>query len=774
MENAKTPREQWETLATRIEDAQQAYYGLDAPIMSDAEYDQAMEALRDLERAHPELQSSDSPTQRVGAATTTQFAPVRHRARMFSLEDVFSLEEVEEWVQRVQNLAGMNRVETTAELKIDGLAVNITYRNGRLVQAATRGDGVVGEDVTANVLTIAGIPKVLNDPNPPAVVEVRGEIYSPVDDFNALNESLVSAGKPPFANPRNAAAGSLRQKDPQVTATRPLALIAHGMGEIDWPGGTVPATQWEIYRLYESWGIPISLQTRETPSLDTILEMIRYYGEHRHDLPHDIDGIVVKVDSIELQQMLGTTSRVPRWAVAYKYPPEEVTTRLLDVRVQVGRTGRVTPFAIMEPVLVAGSTVARATLHNAQEVARKGVMIGDTVVLRKAGDVIPEVVAPLENLRDGTERPFIMPDRCPSCGAPLAPAKEGDVDLRCPNAAHCPAQITERIIHIGSRGALDIEALGEESALALTQPDYSRDDVVAALAGGASLELEDGTVMSLPDDVRASSKAADLMARAEELMPGTQSPVLDSEAALFDLDAETLRDVSVYREIKVRGKATGNWRYGRYFWTAPFRKTKGKPAVPVQSRPSATTETMLSQINGAKDAELWRFLVGLSIRHIGPTSARPLAARFGNLAALEAAPVEEISQVEGVGSISAQSIVDWFAIDWHQEIIEAWRAAGVSFQDAQVEPASAAEQTLTGLTFVVTGTLEHFTRSEAEAAIAAAGGKATGSVSGATNYVVAGENAGSKETKARQRGIPILDETQFEAILASGVTALES
>ncbi|HHW83818.1 MAG TPA: NAD-dependent DNA ligase LigA, partial [Actinomycetales bacterium] len=680
-----TARDRWTALATRVEEAQQAYYGDDAPIMSDAEYDRAIQELRDLEREFPELQSADSPTQRVGAATFTTFAPVEHRVRMMSLEDVFSLEQLRAWANRARAAAGTDEVPTTCELKVDGLAINITYEGGRLVRAATRGDGRVGEDVTANVLTIEGIPHRLAGDLLPELVEVRGEVYFPVVAFSALNEQLVASGKPPFANPRNAAAGSLRQKDASVTATRPLALIAHGIGALEWSGGELPATQWEVYRLFESWGIPVSADTRHTPTQADVEEMIAYFAEHRHDVIHEIDGIVVKVDSRAQQEQMGATSRVPRWAAAYKYPPEEVNTHLLDIRVQVGRTGRVTPYGVMEPVTVAGSTVQKATLHNASEVARKGLLIGDTVVLRKAGDVIPEIVAPVENLRDGSERPFVMPEECPSCGARLAPAKEGDVDLRCPNTATCPAQLSARVEHIGSRGALDIEALGEETSLALTQPDLGREEVVAALAGGASLELEDGTVVSLPDEERAQLAAADLAASVEGLLPPEQEPALRSEAGLFSLDAEALRDVMVYRPVRVKGEETGDWRQMRYFWTSPWRKVRGKDPVAVDSRPTGTTETMLSQLQAAKDKPLWRYIVALSIRHIGPTSARPLAERYRTLAAIAAASVEDLAETEGVGPVSAAAVREWFEEDWHREIVERWRGAGVGFEDPEPE-----------------------------------------------------------------------------------------
>lgn len=767
-------RERWTELASGIEAAADAYYGgSNVSPWSDAEYDAAMRELRDLERDHPELQSQDSPTQRVGAARTSPFASVEHRERMMSLEDVFSVAELEAWMDRVRAAAGAEEVPTVSEVKVDGLAVNLTYEDGLLVRAATRGDGRTGEDVTANIRTISSIPTELNDPNPPALVEVRGEIYIPVVEFDALNERLKAEGKAELANPRNAAAGSLRQKDVEVTASRPLALIAHGIGALDWPGGEAPATQWDVYRLFERWGIPVSTDSRQTPTFADVLAMISYFGEHRHDVVHQIDGIVVKVQDRALQERMGFTSRVPRWAAAYKYPPEEVHTRLIAIRVQVGRTGRVTPFGVMEPVKVAGSTVAKATLHNASEVARKGVLIGDTVVLRKAGDVIPEIVGPVVDLRDGTEQEFVMPSECPSCGTTLAPAKEGDVDLRCPNTATCPAQISARVEHLASRGALDVEALGEESSLALTQPDSGRADVLAALAGGGRLVLEDGTVREIDDDARATLAPTELAAVAEALLPPGADPVLTGEAGIFALTADDLKDVRIYREKKLRGEPTGDWEYSRYFWTKPSKPLKDG-TVKKPSAPSATTRTMLSELDAAKGQPLWRFLVALSIRHVGPTAARALADRYRTLAAIEAATAEELAETEGVGGIIASSLKDWFEVDWHRQIVEEWRAAGVDFADEEPEESEELPATLEGLTLVVTGSLEGFTREEAAEAITARGGRASSSVSKKTSYVVVGENAGSKETKARDLGLPILDEEQFVRLLAEGPGALEA
>ena len=482
-------RKRWGELVRDIEAARDAYYNaVDAESpLSDADYDVLYRELEDLESAHPALARAGSPTRSVGGRAVTDFAPAPHHQRMYSLQDVFSLDEVQEWAERMTVETGVadNELAMTAEVKIDGLAVALTYEDGILTRAATRGDGTTGEDVTGNVRTIASVPLILSGDAHPYLLEVRGEVYFPTQEFEAFNEERRTRnvqrqadGAPllqVFANPRNAAAGSLRQKNPAVTASRPLAMIAHGVGAITpAPGESLPTRQHEWYELLAGWGLPVSPYNAVVRGRAEREAYIERYAAHRHDLIHEIDGIVFKLDDHSLQRRLGHTSRVPRWATAYKYPPEEVRTRLLDIAVQVGRTGRVTPFGMMEPVLVAGSTVARATLHNATEVARKGVRIGDMVIVRKAGDVIPEILGPVADLRDGSERDFVMPTHCPSCGTELAPAKDGDVDLRCPNTRSCPAQLTERIAHIGSRGALDVEGLGDEAAGALTQPDAGR------------------------------------------------------------------------------------------------------------------------------------------------------------------------------------------------------------------------------------------------------------------------------------------------------------
>lgn len=724
-------RARWSELAPVLTAALEAYHVNDAPIISDSEYDTMMHELRALESEFPELATPDSPSRAVGAPALTDFAPVTHRERMMSLEDVFSYEELAAWFTRVAATAGTDEFPVTAEVKVDGVAISLTYENGELTRAATRGDGRVGEDVTLNARTIAAIPNRLAGENLPELIEVRGEVYFPVADFERFNAALVAEGKPPFANPRNSAAGSLRQKDPRVTASRPLSMLAHGVGAIVWPDGALPQSQHGLYQQLHEWGIPVSPLTEDLAGYDAVIDMIERIAERRHELEHEIDGIVVKADEFALQRAMGATSRVPRWAVAYKYPPEEVTTRLLDIRTNVGRTGRVTPYGVMEPVKVAGSTVAMATLHNASEVARKGVLIGDTIVLRKAGDVIPEIVAPVVALRDGSERPFVMPTDCPSCGTPLAPAKEADVDLRCPNRRSCPAQITGRVEHLASRGALDIEALGGETALYLTNPEATRPEF------GAELD---------PHEV----------------------PVLVNEGGLFALTAEDLKETRIWREIKKRGQPTGEFTRELAFWTKETRNRAGEISKP--SVPKTNTVKMIEQLAAAKDRPLWRFLVALSIRHVGPTAARSLAERYGSLAAIEAASVEELAETDGVGPVIAQSVADWLEVDWHRDIIAAWRAAGVTFEDERNEDQP---RTLEGLTIVVTGSLEGFSRDSAKEAILSRGGRAAGSVSRNTSYVVVGENAGSKETKARELGLTILDEDQFRALLEGGPEALK-
>ena len=724
--DAAAARHRWTELAEQVRAHQFAYYVRDAPTVSDGEYDELLRRLTALEGAHPDLRTPDSPTQTVGGTFSTDFQAVDHVERMLSLDNAFSTEDLTAWAERVRrDLDGAGEsMHYLCELKIDGLAVALLYENGRLVRAATRGDGRTGEDVTLNVRTIEGVPHVLTGDDHPELIEVRGEVFLPVEGFKALNEAQVAAGKAPFANPRNSAAGSLRQKDPRVTASRPLRMLCHGIGALRWAGRQeATARQSETYELLAGWGLPVSPRTRVVPDLAGVQDMIEHYRDHRHDVEHQIDGIVVKVDETALQRRLGATSRAPRWAIAFKYPPEEVNTTLLDIRVNVGRTGRVTPFGVMQPTLVAGSTVEMATLHNASEVKRKGVLIGDTVVLRKAGDVIPEIVGPVVALRDGSEVEFVMPTHCPSCGTPLAPSKEGDVDIRCPNARSCPSQLRERVFHIGSRSALDIEALGWEAAIALVDPELGR-----------------------PADAE----------------PPRQTPVLDGEAGLFDLRPEDLADVRVWREKKVKGAGTGVWEQ------VPFFMTRGTPTV--APKPTATTLKLFDQLEAAKGRPLWRILVALSIRHVGPTAARALATAFGSLEAIRDATQDDLAGVEGVGPTIAAALRDWFAEPWHTEIVDRWTAAGVRMAD---ERDASIDRTLEGLTVVVTGSLEGLSRDGAKEAIIARGGKASGSVSKKTDYVVVGENAGTKEAKARELGLTILDEAAFVRLLEGGPSAVE-
>lgn len=762
--------DRYHQLIQEVDDARAAYYDRDAPVLSDAEYDKLYRELEDFEAQYPQYRSADSPTTQVGGAASEAFAPVEHLQQMTSLDDVFSLEELAGWEARMANDTGRSDLDMLTEVKIDGLAVNLLYENGVLNRAATRGDGWVGEDVTANVRTISCIPHRLKG-LVPTRVEIRGEVYFPTKDFESLNAERVRTGEAPFVNARNAAAGSLRQKDPKKTAERPLAMLAHGIGFVEAgdSGFTEPDTLSGWFECLKNWGMPVSPHTKLLRGREAIEKRIGELGAQRHSLEHEIDGVVVKINDRAIQASLGTTSRAPRWAAAYKFPPEEVNTRLLDIRVQVGRTGRVTPYGVMERILVAGSHVSRATLHNASEVARKGVLIGDLVVLRKAGDVIPEIVAPVVAARDGSEYPFVMPENCPSCGTKLAPQKEGDVDLRCPNQAGCPAQITERIAHLGARSALDIEGLGDEAALALTQPEANRDEVAAALAAGRTVFLENGTALRM--EKTAELTHGELIGDAEALLPSVQKPVLSSESDVFSLDAERLRDVMVWKPVTKEGQETGDWMQVRYFWTKAW-KQKGNSGVytPLESTPSKNTEMMLEQIETAKERPLARILVALSIRHVGPTAASALAMTFPSMDLLMEASVEQLADVDGVGQVIAQSLREWFEVDWHVEIVRAWQAAGVRMEDEAREDI---EQTLEGLTIVVSGAMPGYTREGAKEAIVARGGKASGSVSKKTSLVIAGPGAGSKAAKAEALGVPVVDESYFERVLKRGLSALD-
>jgi len=667
-------------LALTLDEHSYRYHVLDQPTVSDSEYDALMRELGALEEQHPGLRTPDSPSQKVGNTYSTLFTPVEHLERMQSLDNCFSTEELAAWALRAEREVGAG-VGYLCELKIDGLAVALVYEDGRLVRAATRGDGRTGEDVTNNVKTIGVVPTRLIGTDVPALLEVRGEVYFPVAAFDELNAGLVAAGKAPFANPRNAAAGSLRQKDPRVTASRPLRYVVHGFGA---RRGFDPPTQSEAYQEMGGWGLPVSDRVRVVPDLAAVGEYLAYYGQHRHDVSHEIDGVVVKIDRLVLQRRLGSTSRAPRWAIAFKYPPEEVTTKLLDIDVNVGRTGRVTPFGVMAPVRVSGSTVSLATLHNAQEVARKGVLIGDTVVLRKAGDVIPEIVGPVAALRDGSERPFAMTTHCPVCGTELRPDKEGDVDLRCPNNRSCPAQLRERLFHVAGRGAFDIEVLGFKAGAAL---------------------LDCGLVAD--------------------------------EGDLFALTAEQLRTCRFF--VRDDGELTEN-------------ATK-----------------LLANFAAAKERPLWRVLVALSIRHVGPTAAQELARHFRSLDRIASAAESELAAADGVGPTIAAAVREWFAVDWHGEVVDKWRAAGVRLAE---DAGDDAPRPLEGLTLVVTGSLETFSRDSAIAAVQARGGKVTGSVSKKTSYVVVGDAPGSKYDKAVQLGVPVLNEARFSLLLEQGPEAV--
>jgi len=725
-------------LTERIYTLRDAYYAKDQLLADDREYDDLVSQLEKLESEFPQFAQADSPTRSVGSGQSTLFAPVTHAERMFSLDNVFSDEEMRGWLAKISQ--AYPEACFLCELKIDGLALNLRYQRGELVSAATRGDGVTGEDVTENVRHIPGIPHRLSGSDLPELVEVRGEVFFHIEVFHEMNHGLAEAGERVFANPRNAASGSLRQKmDGKSDTKRALALdrlnrltmTVHGIGA--WPQPPL-ATQSELYQLLEKWGLPVSPHVGVYQSEEDVLSYIQRFHHERAELDHEIDGAVVKVDQWSLQRELGATSRAPRWAIAYKYPPEQVTTILRDIVVSVGRTGRATPYAVLEPIVVAGSEVERATLHNQEVVKAKEVLIGDHVVIRKAGDVIPEVLGPVVEKRTGQERPFEMPKECPECGATLAPQKEGDIDLRCPNQQSCPAQVRGRIEHIGSRGALDIEGLGEVSALALTQP--------------------------LPP----------------------QEPVLRSEAGLFALTVEDLFPV-VYQPRDpdtAEGKTAED---GRPVELAPFRRKRQKnDLVSTETGgfwgddefvPSKAAIELIDQLEKAQAKPLWRFLVSLNIRHVGPVAARALADHFGSLAAIEGATVEELAAIDGVGETIAQSIRDWLDVEWHRDIVTQWRHAGVSFEEPNwVGPSEAVDGPLSGLSVVVTGSIEGYTREEAEEAVRQAGGTPVSSVSKKTSLVIAGPGAGSKLTKAETLGIPVAAGDIFADVLQRGLDAV--
>ncbi|WP_406497655.1 NAD-dependent DNA ligase LigA [Streptomyces sp. NBC_00846] len=704
-------REQHALLAEQIEEHRFRYYVNDQPVVSDAEFDRLMRALEALEETYPQLRTPDSPTQKVAGPYQTEFTSVEHRERMLSLDNAFDDLELAAWGERIAKDVGTTDYHFLCELKVDGLAVNLTYEYGRLTRAATRGDGRTGEDITPNVRTIAEIPHRLRGERIPALVEIRGEVFFPMEAFEELNARLVEADDKPFANPRNAAAGSLRQKDPKVTATRPLHMVVHGIGARE--GFDIDCLS-HAYELLHAWGLPTAKHNKVVDSLDGVREFIAYFGENRHSVEHEIDGVVVKLDEIPLQGRLGSTSRAPRWAIAWKYPPEEVNTKLVNIRVGVGRTGRVTPYAQVEPVEVAGSEVEFATLHNQNVVKAKGVLIGDTVVLRKAGDVIPEILGPVVDLRDGTERAFVMPTHCPECGTELKPMKEADVDVRCPNARSCPAQLRERLAYLAGRKCLDIDHFGYVAAAALTKP----------LEPAEPPLRDEGDLFGLT---------------VEQLLP-IRAYVLDPDSGLPKRDPKT-------------GEEKTAWVFANQ-----------------QGEPKKNALAMLDAVAAAKEAPLARILTGLSIRHVGPIAAQELARQFRSIDRIDEATEQELAEADGVGPIIAASVKQWFAEDWHREILRKWREAGVRMED-QGAGEEVGPRPLEGLTVVVTGTLSGHTRDGAKEALQSRGAKVTGSVSKKTSFVVVGDNPGSKYDKAMQLKVPVLDEDGFTVLLEQGPDA---
>jgi len=660
-------------LTNEIRDHQFKYYVLDAPTLTDAQFDALLQELKALEGKHPELLEPDSPSLGIGGGFATTFTQHDHIEKMMSLDNVFDTDELTSWFDRVEKESPNPRY--LCELKVDGLAINLLYEKGQLTRALTRGNGVTGEDVTLNVKTIKDLPHNLSGKNIPELIEIRGEVFFPVAAFNQLNEELEEAGKQLFANPRNSAAGSLRQKDPRITASRPLSVVVHGVGANQ---GVAFKSQSDAYAQLKALGAPTSDRFKLCATRAEVVEFIEYYNEHRHDVEHEIDGVVIKVDDIAEQQKLGFTSRAPKWAIAFKYPPEEVTTKLLDIKVSVGRTGRVTPFAFMEPVKVAGSTVTNATLHNQEEIERKGVLIGDTVIIRKAGDVIPEVLGPVLDKRTGSARAFVMPTNWPEWASEVRAIAAGDVDIRCPNTQSCPAQLRERIYYIGSRAALDIDVLGLEAAVAL-----------------------------LSDQI------------------------ITDESDLFALTTESLTRSEFFTK---KDGSTGK-----------------------------NTKKLLAGLESAKTRPLWRIIVALSIRHVGPTAAQSLANNFGSMQAISKATVAQLSEIDGLGETIAQSIVEWFGIDWHRQIIAKWQGAGVVMQ---AQAAADLPQTLANLTFVVTGGLENFTRDSIAETIIGHGGKSASAVSKKTDNVLVGSDPGSKLAKAQELGVKVIDEARFLELLA--------
>lgn len=677
-----------------------AYYALDNPELTDAEFDRLLIELQQLEAAYPELVTVDSYTQRVGGYVSEQFEPVQHAARMYSMDDAMNLEELDAWLSRTDEALGAsptNPVAYTCELKIDGLGVALTYRDGQFVRAATRGDGSTGENVTANVLTISDVPRELALAGLEQVenrglnqsIEVRGEVYMPKHSFIRLNEDADAAGKQPFANPRNAAAGSLRQKDPKITAHRDLETFIYAVAD---EGPLDVHSQWEFLNWLRSCGFNVNPHARRCLSAQEVHDFCAQALEQRGDLNYDIDGVVVKVDSFASQEALGFTSRAPRWAIAFKFPPEEKQTVLREIRIQVGRTGVLTPVAEFDPVTVAGSTIARATLHNLDEIRRKNVREGDTIIVHKAGDVIPEVVGPVLSLRPADAVEFQMPTTCPSCGSPVI-QEEGEVAFRCVSI-DCPAQAVERLIHWGSRKAMDIDGLGDELINRM---------------------VEEG--------------------------------VLSDVADFYDkLTEETL----------------ANMPTGRVYDTDTADHLSGD-SIPVGH---TIAKKVMAKVEESKTRGLGRVLFGIGMRHVGANVAELLAQEFGSIQALATAPVEKIAEIPGIGPKIAESVHEFFSIPENVAVIERLRQAGVVLEEEKSE--NELPQTLAGLTFVLTGTLEHFTRDEAGAQLKAMGAKVSGSVSKKTSFVVAGEAAGSKLTKAESLGVPVLDEAALQQILETG------
>ncbi|MFJ4771639.1 NAD-dependent DNA ligase LigA [Streptomyces uncialis] len=704
-------RQQHARLAGEIEDHRFKYYVKDQPVVSDAEFDRLMRDLEALEDEYPELRTPESPTQQVSVAYETDLAEVRHRERMLSLDNAFDDAGLDAWAERIARDVGTTDYHFLCELKVDGLAVNLTYEDGRLTRAATRGDGRTGEDITPNVRTIAEIPHRLQGDDIPALVEIRGEVYFPMEAFQALNERRVAAGEKPYANPRNSASGSLRQKDPKVTATLPLHMVVHGIGAHE---GLRISRLSEAYELLRGWGLPTARHNEVADSIEGVRAFIARYGKNRHSMEHEIDGVVVKLDEIPLQGRLGSTSRAPRWAIAWKYPPEEVNTKLINIRIGIGRTGRATPYAQVEPVVVAGSEVEFATLHNQDVVKAKDVRVGDTVVIRKAGDVIPEILSHVPELRDPDAPEFEMPTHCPECGTRLEPAKEGDIDWRCLNARGCPAQLRERLFYLAGRKSLDIDHFGYVSAAALTNP----------------------------------------------LEPA--EPPLKDEGDLFDLTIEQLLPIKAYVRDPDSGLPKRDPETGEEKVATVFANQEGEP------RKNAVA--MLESIAAARSRPLARFLTGLSIRHVGPVAAEALAREFRSIDRLAEATEEQLIATDGVAGTTASAVKQWFAEDWHQEIVRKWKAAGAGMEDAGAGE-DEGPRPLQGLTVVVTGTLTGHTRDGAKEALQSQGAKVTGSVSKKTAFVVVGDNPGSKFDKAMQLKVPVLNEEGFAVLLEQGPEA---